>query len=482
MTDAAEAGCLKIIGWIALIVVAQQVLFSLLPIIIGGAFLGGIGFLFYRVVLYDNRTGNITSYIENLFNIPNSKKKTLQIPEKKTAALEAGQEEIDNKLELIKEKLDELEGKNHVLQEEQQEAIKNTIQQYEEKLTKKSEQKVLENLFGAPPMDYVKTDEFDRKDFAEQTKKKQKSLEIRELKQEVSEQLFVREKEAFEIRMEAKEDRAHIRMEMKDGFTRIDGLLVQLENKVITQRSYFEEKISKMQMDFSKEIGLVKENIANFKVEVANEFSSVRGEISDVKIQFGKEILRIDRAQMRIVQKLGEYENKLRQFSIETMRIKNQAERFQIRGQRVLDQAQVIYQKHRVEMQGMGKDLEIGLEKIALHKSDFALRAGQAKLQMDKISQDQYLELKNIGYAEIGVRMLRQDFEQREALKQQEMRNLISDRRRAEERLQELHSRGLETAHLRHRINILNEKYQYASHTNSIMQREHNVFKRLSKR
>ncbi len=440
-----------------------------------------IGYVVYHLKAWDKRTNNLTNLFENTFK-PNNyhHREIYELPQG-----EDERKNLPSPSQSYEEELKKLvQAVNHLTsdkEEREKMLIQKTIDDYGEKVVEKKKEEVLNDIYGTQPSNYNQSEEFERKQYADKKKKKTQELEIRELKHEVNEQLFEQKKETFEVRLEGREDRGKIRMEMKDGFIKIEGLLMQLENKVITLKGYCDEKFARMEVAFQKEISNVHEKIADLRINVEKGFANVKDEFSNVKLSFGKEILRVDKAQMRIVNKLGEYENRVKEFSLQAKQLKMESERFQIRGQRVLEKAEFLYQKHSLDMKLAGKNIEVGLEKISLHKSDFALKAGQAKLQLDKISQDQYLELKNIGYAEMGVKMLRQDFTQREEIKQKEMQNLIEKKRRTEERIREYHSRGLETAQLRHRNNMLDEKYQHASHTKSIMQREHNVFKRLSK-
>ena len=479
-SDQAGYGCM--IMFLAIFVIPQ--LIDLINTLVPLAILAGIGFCVFKLLQYDQRTGNVTAYFERTFNLNGSRENdTIQLEQgaDETYGLPEPDSEVLEQLEVFRKKLEDLETENRGLREKQKTEIYEAIRLYADEIDKKNKDAIFSKIFGdTVPDDFAKSDEFEIELFEESQKKKAQDAEIRALKLEVNEQLFEREREALLFKTEAQLERGAIRMEMSEGFANVEKMLAQVENKMISIKGYFDEKFARMEITVQKEFSNINNTISILRNDVVNGFANVDKEIAGVKLSFGKEVLRLDKAQMRIVTKLGEYENKVRQFVIQTKQIQVSAERQSIRSERMLNQAQNLYWKHQAEMKNMGKDLEVGLEKISLHNKEFSYNAGMAKLQLDEISNKQYIELKNISFAQIGTKMLREDFSKQEQLAFEKIKNLNAERRRTEERIREENSRGRETEQFRHRISMLDEKLNHAHHQKDIMQREFSVFKRLN--
>ena len=104
---------------------------------------------------------------------------------------------------------------------------------------------------------------------------------------------------------------------------------------------------------------------------------------------------------------------------------------------------------------------------------------GQAKLMMDEISNDQYFALKDMAYERIGVNMLRQEHQQKEAFEEQRVQSLIREQRHLEEKIKMELSHGRSVESLNHQLYMKQENLWYANKKADLMRQEFAVMRRL---
>lgn len=457
-----QIGCIAII----LLLILPFVVQAMFPFLL----IGGIGFFLYRLFIYETQTGNVTRWFErdkkpkkegNTQTLDYDERKGLYVPK-------------DDLLQQMKDKIDKLELDNRQMRESQKEKITLAIKQQTEQINTNQKKQILDNIFGDSPDNYARSDEFEKQDFQAKVKKKEGELEIREIKQNVNEQLFEQERKIYDFADEAKEERFEIRAELREGFVQVDARFMKIEGDFADFKGYVGEKFSHLELHFLKEITHLKEFIGNVRLEFKQEQT-------EIKLQFGKEILRIDRQQMGIVDRMQKYENQVRAFSIDMVKLKNEAEIFAIRGEDLLNKANNVYQSHKADMQVASNQLNMGLQKMALDNQSFSNTVASAKLKLDEISNDQYLALKDMAFERIGINMLRQEHDQRAALEQEKMNGLIQEQRHIEGKIKEELSRGREVGALQHQLQMARENLSYTSHRADLMRQESNIMRRLSR-
>ena len=468
-----EVGCMVIIGLFALPYILQSLFVALMPFFL----IGIVGFVAYRLYVYDRNTGNITNWFEEQFKINQKEpRKTVESQQKpkENTGLPEPQEDLLNQIKMVREQMEELKLENLTLKENQERYTQEALERFSNQKKIQTKKDVLNELFGEDSTDYARSDEFEAQDYSKAVEKQKDELEIRSIKQEMKERLWETEKQSFEIRMEAKEDLGNFKEEVRGELMRVHEKLQQLEHSIITLRAYCDARFNQMEIMFHNAIAEVKETISRLRTELKDE-------MANMKVNFGKEILRIDKQQMQIVSKMEQYEAQIKKFTYDIMKIKVDAEKFQMRGEAMLNRANVAYQKHQTIMHRMSKDLEVGLKEVSLHKKDFALTAGRAKLLMDKTSNDQYLALKDIAMERVGVEMLRQDHTQRVAVEHQKMNNLLQEKRHLEDKIRLNFNNQSKVQQLQHSLFMTQENLQHSQNRHNLLRQEQSVFRKLSK-
>lgn len=439
---------------------------------------GLIGYGLFLLYQFDKRTGNLSKLFQKKFDLEEEEDNNLfELKENNrgTFALPSPPEEAQKKLDELYEKTKTLEDDNKQIRENRDKDIQRALFIYSGEIEKQKKQEAIQEIFGDEIQDnYTRSQEFEKQQFLEIVKKREDELDFRELKQDLQEKVHEQDIKISDVREEGKEERIQIRMEMIEGFSQIKEKVALLEKDLITYKAYVSEKFSQLEISFFKEVANLKELITTVRFELKQE-------LSDTKLQFGQEILRIDKQQLQIIDRLQDYENKIKAFSIEMGQIKNAAERFAIRGEDMLNKANTVYQRHRTEISKVSNELNVALERMSLREQSFSNRVGAAKIKLDEISNQQYLALKDIAHERIGINMLRQDYSQRSALENQKMQNLLNEKRRLSQKISQDITRGREVENLQHRLFMTEENLRHTSNRASLMQQEASIIRKLSK-
>lgn len=470
-SEKADLGCIILIAFIVAPFVLTYLFVALIPYII----VGMLGFTLWQVYVYNERTGNITRYFEEKYNLVkdaiNEAENEYKLEDDKISGLP---NEKENELENLRKKVESLELENRQEREKRQKDIKEALYQYRTDIKQNQKKQVLNDIFGDSPKSYARSDEFEKQDFEKYTQKKKDELEIRELKVEVNEQLFAQERKITEGLDNAKSERFEIRMELRDGFANVDTRFMKIEGEFADYRAYVSEKFSNLELHFLKEIGALKEFIGNVRLEL-------KSENNEMKLQFGQEVLRLDKQQVQIVDRMQKYENQVKGFSIDMTKLKIEAERFAMRGEDVLNKANTIYQRHKADMHVAGSELKMGLQKMAVKNEAFSNTVASAQLRLDEISKEQYFALKDMAHERIGINMLRQDYDQRQAVENEKAQKLLAETRHIEDRIKERISRGQEVGALNHQLHVTRENLAFTSHRADLMRQESSMVRRLSR-
>lgn len=480
--DIANLGCLALVGLLVLPMILASLLKAILPFV----FLGGLGVGIYRLYLYDGRTGNITQVLEQFLNISQSKK-TIHL------------EELDYKIKA-------LHAENETLRLEHKREIKEAIEIHSKSIGKKKKKEVLDTIFGNQVSDtYTRSDEFERQEIERHRKKKKDELDTREFQLEVKGELFQQDRKIFEVDKrvtdvahEAKEDRFKIREEVREGwknvdakFEKVDGKFekvdarfsymdtrfVNLERDFSSFKSYVAEKFGRIETDFARELYSVKDLIGKLRVYTKEEFSKV-------KLQFGSEVLRMDKQQLKIIKHLDKYQTKVKEYSNEITKVKTAAMAHSIRSEDMLNKVHVIHQKHKTIMSKYSDKMELGLSKMAMRDERFANTVGAAKLRLDEMSKDMHFSLKDMAYERIGIESLRSDYDQRVQLENEKMNNLLEKKKHLEEKInmaREKKENSGQLSQLKHQLHLTKENLSYTNHRASLLQQENGMIRRFTR-
>ena len=480
--DKGTVGCLML----ALIVFGGGIIIQVLQTLMMFAIIGGIGFALYRLYVYDQRTGNLTAWAERNFNLNKEEEGEPHWleQENEAKALPPASEqqllELRQKIELLEREKEEqkLNTENAV-----QRAANEAVNRYANQADYNAKKDLLDSIYGdnSTSPQYTRSDEYEKQQFQKKIEQKEEELEVREFRQEVNERILGQDQNILGIQSE-----------MREGFQETNNRFLQMEYKMMQMqqefqqglmkvmetihslKAYFDERINRLEIHIERELANVREIISGLRVELKQD-------IANTKLQFGQEIMRIDKQQQQIVGKLAHYEAKMKGFTAEMAKMRHDAQRFAWEGQKVLERAHVLYQRHKVEMTQMGGQLDLNIQRIAVSKQEFANTVGRSRLMMDKITQDQYLALKDIGYERMGVEMLRQDYQQRQRNDELKLQSIQQDIRHTEQMIQEKLSRGEQVAGLNHQLTMSREKHAHTQQRLSLLREETSMMKRLAR-
>lgn len=448
-----------------------------------GLLLGALGFIIYVIHQLNRKTGFINALFDRFADKVSNKAKIIpkeqvfleeaddDFPHLNVPASETLNFEVIERMDKMESILTNVTLENERLREEKEQAEQNAILRVE----KENKSAILNDIFGTPersvPVNsqYSASDDYEKQRYQDNLRKREEELQFREFQQTANEKFFQQDMKIHENKQEIHS----LRIDMDGKFLLIQTALLDLKNQVITLTVYVDRKFNEMEISFYNEIALVKECLVNFKAEVSQKFS-------EVTLRFGQEILRLDQAQLKIIDRVGALQLEVKQCGIEMIQLRNLFDRGQIRAEEMLSRASILHEKSQLSMQAISKEVQLNLQQMAIHKQGFANEVGSATLKLERISQDQYLALKDVAYEKMGVNMLRQEFDQRVALEQGKLNNMLADKRRVEERIQERISRNQQVSDLKHQLHMAEEKIGHASQRMNLMQQEASIIRRQS--
>lgn len=489
--DNAGVGCL-ILG---LIVVGAPMIIAVVNALIYAAAIGGVAFLGYRAYIFDQRTGKITALFEKAIDslsgnsLPASDTQNLIQGEDGTFGLPTGEVDQDKEnfksdLDEIREEMDRLKLRNQELEYQTRNSADEAVRKYASEAEHRAKGDALRRIYGEdtplPETGYARSDEYEKQKYQKELEKKEERIEIREIRVDINEQIAGQNQKILGQDQKI----MNVEGEMRQGFLHVEGQMMNMQHEyreglmrvmetVQTLKSYVDERFTRIEVHIEKQLSGVREMVIGLRAELKEDLSKTR-------LQFSQEILRIDKQQTVIVGKLGEYESRLKGFSAEMSKMRQDAQHFAWEGKRVLQQAELINQRHSLTLQKASNDLELGLKEISVHKGDFANRVGRAKVMMDEISNEQYFTLKNIGHERLGVEMLRQDYTSRQEKEELKLGMIRQDINNTSVLIQERMKRGEDVQRLNHQLSMSREREASTSQRLGIMREENALVRRLS--
>ena len=121
--------------------------------------------------------------------------------------------------------------------------------------------------------------------------------------------------------------------------------------------------------------------------------------------------------------KLQECSNSVERYSFEVKKTLIDSERQAIRGERMLSQAQSLYQRHKAEMLVLGKDVDVALKKVKLTDREFANKVYASKLHLERSSIQLNDSLKQISFEKMGTNLLRENHAKQTEIAEVKMNN-----------------------------------------------------------
>jgi hypothetical protein len=465
----AAIGCFGIVGLIVLIPMLIEFAKTIFPL----AIVGAIGYALFLLRNYDSRTGVVTKALNKVIDGKESNT-VLELPQANNhlALPEATSVIEDAKIVVLEQEILDLKSQK----EREKEELKEEMERIAMKVARTKGREALETLYGdvEPTDNYNRSDEHEKIEFVRANRKKSEELEIREIRQEVNEKAFEQDVKIHYFREEAKEDRYQIRAEMNDGFMLIRDKLILVEKNVLTLEGYMKEKLSALELSFFKELESLKGVVSNLRVELKQD-------IGETRLHFGHEILRVDKQQMKIVDNLRSYEHKIRSFGVEMRKIQVNAERFNMRGEAMLEKAQIAHQRHKADIKVVSNEIGTSLQRIALTEEGFAMKVSSVWTRMDQVTDDNRMALKQAAIERMGTEYLRQDHQSNLSSEKVKMDAFLKEKDHLLQRIQTENSHSSNLASLNHRLHQTESNLTHSRNRHSLLQQERTVFNKLNR-
>lgn len=465
----ASLGCLGIVGAIILIPMLIEFVQKVYPL----AIVGIIGYALYLLQRHDAETKVFTRILNNLAD-KSSKPSIRELPpaDDHLALPEAPSEIEDAKIIALEQEIIELKSQKKSEKEE----LKEEMERLAMKVAKQKGREALETLYGDVELTegYNRSDEYEKIEFVQANRKKADELELRAIRQEVNEKAFEQDVKIHYFREEAKEDRFLIRAEMNEGFTLLKDKLMLVEKNVLSLESYMKEKLSALELSFFKELETLKGVVTNLRVELKQD-------IGETRLMLGNEILRVDRQQMKIVDNLRSYEHKIRSFGVEMRKIRVDAERFNMRGEHMLEKAQIAHQRHKADIKVVSNEISTSLEKIAVKEEGFANKVSSVWTRMDQVTEDNRMALKQAAIERMGTEYLRQDHQSNVNSEKVKMDAFLKEKNHLLQRIQSENAHSRSLASLNHKLHQTEENLTHSRNRHSLLRQEMAIFNKLNR-
>ena len=470
-----ELGWIIVLGGIILICILPA-LIILAKIMVALSFLGLIGAGGYKLNQYNERTGNISRLLDSSFDRLQAGNQKLNTA--KPYGLGPGGGGADTEVEVLKAKLAKMimedkakkkakkKYKKKMRRMRERHGIEFT--NFQEKIREEFNQKVkyekanlVDNMF-----EFNKETNDDYFEFTEAKKEIEKDKLIIELGGKVMEASH-HEMAAKKAAMETKSEYGSLRADMK---VMENDFKMNLQTERNERKSDVQKVLHMLEVEHVKRksetrdirntIALMKERnkskfvelkyyfqneIKNVQMQTFQVFTQMKESITEMKLQFGKEILRLDKQDQRILVDLEKYYTKSQAFVNQCKAIANEARSQNIESNYLMNKVETLYKKHSLEARDMERKMNHSLSKIAVREGDFANRVGEALLNIKHASLDNIYALKDIGLERKGLdlayvskekeqaRMLDKLKEQEKSIeKSRRMRKLQDDNARIE--------------------------------------------------
>lgn len=444
-------GCLGVVLLLVLIPKLLMLIDSVVNLIIIATPL----IVIYLLFRWDKKTNAITDFSIRILK-SNEKKQLLNEPEK-PMLIEIGEKKQD---EEVLKKMDDITDKLERMEFARGNDIESTVKRYVHEIDRKNKEQLRNDILGNADLEYSGADTYELQKQEASKKQREENLSNREFQQGINEQVFM-------IRQEGWEGRFNLQREMMEG-------LMYLEKKVTDFQGFVTEKFLYIDNRITTEIAVLDRKIGDLRVEIKQEFA-------DFKVQVGREIVRLDKYMLQVVGKLEQYNARVEICRQDVRQVKIDAERQNIRAERMLNQAQHTYANHRADLKVMGKEIDKAVTRISLYDSQFATKVAQSKLAIDRASMEHVNAVKQIALEKQGVAHLRSDHLSRQRESESRQNALIGEKRHIEEKMRLNQNHHEKLSALRHQLNMNQESLEYERNRSNVMRQEFSLFQKFSK-
>lgn len=470
-TQIENMGCIVVIGMIVFAIIAPMLIEFIKFLVIVGV-IGGIGYVAFKI-LHDPLW---TERFERWFNLgAEENEDNSPMSEYEQAALQSPKiDQLSQELNQVKDQVLDLNSENERLKGREKEIIRETLDTYGKQIVQQQGQRILNDLFGdTAPDRYDRSTEHEKQEYLQRRKQEEEELSLQRIELNFDRKLHDLSQDVYQRTQSTQEEVYALRQVVMDGFTAIAREFLGIQQEITSLKGYVTEKFAQFETMLVREIMSVKELVVGLELRVNNE-------IGNMKVQFGREVVRLDQQQLQMLGKLQQFNTTVDSFRNDMRRLRMDAERFEMRGQDMLNKVITVNERHKAAMTVQSNELAVGLQKMALHDQHFAAKVGQARVMLQEKSNDITFALKDMAYERIGINALRDDYQSRDALaqerlarKQQEISNI-----RQTIQLEQRHNR--DTSQLQHRLNMASQQQSHLQNMASMMQKEHSIIRRLS--
>lgn len=354
-------------------------------------------------------------------------KKKLQIQE---LDLEAINQSLIKKSKELKEKESSFDHKLQFEISKREERLRESYISKVSDLTEKMT-KVVENRIAGEKINMVQSIfDFDNNINSDQFEISQRQSDLKKEQDALNQVKFLNELKAenlnalqYSIRAqqaanEARVDNAELKAELKINKVQFEKEILETNHKIelnyskIIQALENEQKErEKLSMEITRQLDImkVKEDLryANlkhyFEIEMKNlinftldQFRIFKDQLSELKLGFGKEILRIDGQQQKIIAELEAYYNKSKELVL-------QCKSFNLESAHHVKEALFIRKQTKTDMQMMEQRLTLGFEKLSLKEAEAATKLGTIFLNIKNLNAQHDATLRDIGLERKGL-------------------------------------------------------------------------------
>jgi len=448
-------------------------LIRLFEIIIPLVYFGAIVYVVIKLIGYNKRTGDISRVFQNL--IHKERKDTIELPYQEKELPQTSRQNVEIELELIQDKIKNLEEENKKLKLKQKKKIKKKVKQQEKKIIKQAQESLLHEFMPQyHSTGYNKSSAYENEKFERQLRRREEEVSRKDFENRINQKMNLQDNKLNEWQYSNETRFSTVTNEMRSGFFNVYTKLLSLEEKVNTIKQYFDEKIIVMEQNLKNSIQSVSEYITNVRYELKTEFS-------DIKLNFGKEVLRLDKQQLVIVDKLRQYKNDVDKFGSKLEQVRLEAHQDRWQGRKMLERTQMEYEKHQLKTKALKDEIGIYLNKIDFKGSEFDIKVGQAKLMLEEASVDQYHALKQIGYEKIGINILRSDHEKSYRMEMDKLNRERDNIKFLEQKIHLEQANNRDVTELQHRLNLVEQNKVNLENKVELIRRENSLITRYSK-
>ena len=294
-------------------------------------------------------------------------------------------------------------------------------------------------------------------------------LEMEKKVNEAAQQVIEAKKHGLDIRAENLSFQFQLKEETINRERAFERLQSQMEVDGIrreSDRRELEHKLEMLGVDVKMrllELGSkVESRLKDIEMDAKRSFLEVKENISDMRHEFGKEILRMDGQQGRILNELERYNLKNQGYVQEMQGLAVEARRSNLEGKNLLDRVNLIREKHQMELQGIEQKLGLAMDKVSVHEGRLANSVGSAMLKLKSISDEQYATMRDLALEKKDTNLLWREKNIEHDRNLEKVAYEKRDLERLREQFELKKSNAFEQAKLQHNLYMTEQRYTEA--------------------